>query len=53
MPDLGPAVGTVVNRCLAVKPGEDVLVLADAGTRTIGEALREAAARPGPTPCSR
>jgi leucyl aminopeptidase (aminopeptidase T) len=43
MPDLGPAVNTVVNRCLAVKPGEEVLVVADRGTRMIGEVLRDAA----------
>jgi leucyl aminopeptidase (aminopeptidase T) len=43
MPDLGPAVDTVVNRCLAVKPGENVLVVSDPGTRRIGEALRDAA----------
>jgi leucyl aminopeptidase (aminopeptidase T) len=44
MPDLGPAVDTIVNRCLAIKPGEDTLVVADRGTRVIGEALRDAAA---------
>ena len=43
MPDLGPAVSTVVNRCLAVRAGEEVLVVADPGTRTIGEALRDGA----------
>jgi leucyl aminopeptidase (aminopeptidase T) len=43
MPDLGPAVDTVVNRCLAVMPGEQVLVVADPGTRAIGEPLRDAA----------
>ena len=43
MPDLGPAVDTVLNRCLAVKPGEYVLVVSDPGTRRIGEALRDAA----------
>jgi leucyl aminopeptidase (aminopeptidase T) len=47
MPDLGPAVRTVVNRCLAVKPGEEVLVVADPGTRTIGEALRDEARTAG------
>jgi leucyl aminopeptidase (aminopeptidase T) len=47
MPDLGPAVSTVVNNCLAIKEGEDVLVIADAGTRPIGERLREAAASTG------
>src|SRR5579863_2119894 len=44
MPDLGPAVRTIIERCLAVRPGEDVLVVADRGTRRIGEALRDAAA---------
>src|ERR1700759_4223723 len=43
MADLRPAVSTVVHRCLAVKPGEDVLVIVDAATRAIGEALREEA----------
>jgi leucyl aminopeptidase (aminopeptidase T) len=43
MSDLGPAVSTVVNRCLAVKADEQVLVVADPGTRTIGEALRDGA----------
>ena len=43
MPDLGPAVDTVIGRCLAVKPGEEVLVIVDSATRTIGEALRDAA----------
>jgi leucyl aminopeptidase (aminopeptidase T) len=47
MPDLGPAVSTVVHRCLAVRPGEEVVVVADAGTRPIGEALREEAAAAG------
>jgi leucyl aminopeptidase (aminopeptidase T) len=50
MPDLGPAVDTVVNRCLAVRPGEDVLVVADAGTRAIGEALVEASRGAGADP---
>jgi leucyl aminopeptidase (aminopeptidase T) len=43
MADLGPAVHTVINRCLGVSPGEEVLVIADSETRTIGEALREGA----------
>jgi aminopeptidase len=47
MPDLGPAVSTVVRRCLQVRPGEDVLVIVDAGTRAIGEALRAEAAAAG------
>jgi len=44
MPDLRPAVSTVVRRCLAVQPAEEVLVIADARTRVIGQALREEAA---------
>jgi leucyl aminopeptidase (aminopeptidase T) len=47
MPDLAPAVGTVVRRCLAVRPGEEVVIVVDAGTRAIGEALREEAASAG------
>jgi leucyl aminopeptidase (aminopeptidase T) len=47
MADLGPAVRTVVEQCLAVKQGEDVLVIVDEGTREIGEALRTAAATAG------
>jgi leucyl aminopeptidase (aminopeptidase T) len=47
MTELGPAVDTVVNRCLAIKPGEDVLVITDAGTRAIGDRLRDAAAEAG------
>lgn len=47
MPDLAPAVSTVVRRCLGVKSGEDVLVVVDAGTRAIGEALRGEASAVG------
>src|SRR5437588_7168145 len=47
MADLALAVATVIDRCLAVKAGDEVLVVADPGTRTIGEALREAAAGAG------
>ena len=47
MADLGPAVRTVVNDCLAVKPGEDVLVISDPRLQRIGEALREAAREAG------
>jgi len=47
MPDLGPAVSTVINRCLEIKAGEDVLVIADADNRNIGEALRSEAASRG------
>lgn len=41
------AVRTIIERCLAVKPGEDVLVIADPATEAIGVALREAASRAG------
>ncbi len=47
MPDLGPAVSTVVRRCLAIKPGEDVLVIVDDATLPIGEALRAEAREAG------
>src|ERR1700716_1212251 len=47
MADLGPAVSTVIRRCLGVKAGEDVLVVVDPGTRAIGEALRAEAAAVG------
>jgi leucyl aminopeptidase (aminopeptidase T) len=47
VPDLAPAVSTVVRRCLAVRPGEEVVVVIDAGTREIGEALRDEAANAG------
>jgi aminopeptidase len=47
MPDLAPAVATVVRQCLAVQPGEEVLVIIDPATRRIGEALREEAAAAG------
>jgi leucyl aminopeptidase (aminopeptidase T) len=43
MADLGPAVHTVIDRCLGVSPGEEVLVIADSESRVIGEALREGA----------
>jgi aminopeptidase len=47
MSDLGPAVETVVRRCLGVKAGEEVVVVVDPGTRSIGEALRDAAGAAG------
>jgi len=47
MADLGPAVDTLLRQCLAIKPGEDVLVIVDPATRPIGEALREAASALG------
>ena len=47
MSELDAAVTTIIKRSLAVKPGEDVLVVADAKTRAIGEALRDGAAAAG------
>jgi leucyl aminopeptidase (aminopeptidase T) len=47
MPDLGPAVSTVVRSCLGIKQGENVVVVVDAGTREIGERLRDEAATVG------
>jgi leucyl aminopeptidase (aminopeptidase T) len=47
VPDLAPAVANVVRRCLDVRPGEDVLVITDAGARALGEALRDEAAAAG------
>jgi leucyl aminopeptidase (aminopeptidase T) len=47
MSDLQPAVSTVIRRCLGVQPGEDVVVVVDPATRTIGEALRDEAAAAG------
>jgi len=47
MPDLGASVSTVVRRCLAVEAGEEVLVVVDPPTRTIGEALRDEASAAG------
>jgi leucyl aminopeptidase (aminopeptidase T) len=45
--DLERAVETVVRHSLGVQAGEDVLVIADEGTREIGEALRAAASDAG------
>ncbi|HET9125556.1 MAG TPA: hypothetical protein VFN65_11780, partial [Solirubrobacteraceae bacterium] len=43
MPDLTSAVQTILTRSLAVAPGEDVLVIVDPGTLSIGRALRDGA----------
>src|SRR3954470_10413690 len=47
MDELERAVEGVVGRCLGVRAGENVVVVADAGTRDVGEALRDGAARAG------
>jgi leucyl aminopeptidase (aminopeptidase T) len=45
MTDLAPAVRTVIERCLAVKPGENVLVVVDSTLQDVGAALRDEAER--------
>jgi leucyl aminopeptidase (aminopeptidase T) len=50
MSDLAQAMRTIVHRCLAIKDGEDVLVLVDTATARMGEALREEAGRVGADP---
>jgi leucyl aminopeptidase (aminopeptidase T) len=45
--DLDRALHAVVHECLGIRPGEQVLVVADAGTRRLGEALRERAQAAG------
>src|SRR5215211_6660982 len=50
MADLRQAVETVVGPCLGVGRGEDVVIVADRTTQTLGEALRDAAARLGAEP---
>ena len=47
MGDLNAAVEAVIQRCLAIKPGEDVLVIVDPATRAIGERLRDASTAAG------
>jgi leucyl aminopeptidase (aminopeptidase T) len=50
MGELERASETVVGQCLGVRPGEDVVIVADRGTRAIGDALRDAAAALGAEP---
>jgi aminopeptidase len=45
--ELEQAVGAVIRDCLAVKDGEDVLVVCNPATQTIGEMLRDEAAGVG------
>ena len=47
MTDLSPAVETVVGRCVAIRPGENVLVVADPARADVGRALHEGAVRAG------
>ena len=50
MSDLERAVETVVGPCLGIRQGEDVVIMADRTTESLGAALREAAARLGAEP---
>jgi leucyl aminopeptidase (aminopeptidase T) len=47
MGDLDLAVRTVVHDCLGVRPGEDVVVIADPPLQRLGQVLREAAREAG------
>ena len=47
MDELAKAVEGVIGRCLAVRAGEQVTVVADRGTADVGEALRAGAAAAG------
>ena len=45
MSELEQAVATVIDQCLGVRAGEEVVVVVDNATRAIGDALRDAAAQ--------
>ncbi|MCW3006697.1 MAG: Leucyl aminopeptidase (aminopeptidase T)-like protein [Solirubrobacterales bacterium] len=45
--DLSRAVETVIRRCLAVQPGEEVVIVGDRSTADIAAALRDEAERAG------
>jgi len=45
--DLERAIQTVVERCLAIRAGENVLVIGDPESRALAEAMRDVAARAG------
>jgi hypothetical protein len=47
---LESALNAVVADCLAVRAGEEVLVIADPPSRELGDALRDVAAGAGPWP---
>ena len=47
MSELGQAVRAVVRECLAVREGEEVLVVANPATQRLGDALRDEAADAG------
>jgi leucyl aminopeptidase (aminopeptidase T) len=45
--DLAPALRAVVNDCLAIRPGENALVIADPALQGLAQALRDAAGEAG------
>src|SRR4051812_50207987 len=47
MSELERAVDTVVDQCLGIAEGEEVVVVVDDATRAIGDGLRDAAAQRG------
>ena len=47
MSELERAVATVIDQCLGIRDGEEVVVVVDNATRAIGDALRGAAAQRG------
>jgi leucyl aminopeptidase (aminopeptidase T) len=47
MSELERAVATVIDDCLGIRDGEEVVVVVDNATRAMGEALRDAAAQRG------
>src|SRR4051812_50055034 len=47
MSDLDRAVATVIDQCLGIREGEEVVDVVDNATRAIGDALRDAAAGRG------
>ena len=53
MTGLARAVRTVVRRCLAIKPGENVLVIVDEPRRTSARRCADEAQEARPTRCSR
>ena len=50
MSDLDRAVETVVGQCLGVQGGEEVVIVVDRSTESIGAALQAAVARSGAEP---
>jgi aminopeptidase len=47
MSELERAVATVIDQCLGIREGEEVVVVVDDATRAIGDALRDATAQRG------